>query len=133
MLGGLQKPRGVACARRRSNLGAAALDGSATIQPWIATLRAHMMPDGVEQALADADLALMSKPQIVTLGWLRSRRTISRTERSKRSAIFGESAIRNRRSIPRRPSARSRRTGRADPVRHPGDEAHGVESDALAR
>ena len=33
-------------------------DGSATIEPWVATLRAHMMPDGVEQALADADRAL---------------------------------------------------------------------------
>jgi LuxR family maltose regulon positive regulatory protein len=33
-------------------------DGSATIEPWVATLRAGMMPDGLEQALADADLAL---------------------------------------------------------------------------
>ena len=33
-------------------------DGSATIEPWIATLRAHMMPNGVEQSLADAELAL---------------------------------------------------------------------------
>jgi LuxR family transcriptional regulator, maltose regulon positive regulatory protein len=33
-------------------------DGSATIEPWVATLRAHMMGDGVEQALADADRAL---------------------------------------------------------------------------
>ena len=33
-------------------------DGSATIEPWIATLRAHMMPNGVERALADAELAL---------------------------------------------------------------------------
>ena len=33
-------------------------DGSATIEPWVATLRAHMMLSGVEQALADADLAL---------------------------------------------------------------------------
>ena len=33
-------------------------DGSATIEPWVATLRAHMMLNGVEQALADADLAL---------------------------------------------------------------------------
>ena len=33
-------------------------DGSATIEPWVATLRAHMMQDGVEQALADADRAL---------------------------------------------------------------------------
>jgi LuxR family maltose regulon positive regulatory protein len=33
-------------------------DGSSTIEPWVATLRACMMPHGVEQALADADLAL---------------------------------------------------------------------------
>ena len=33
-------------------------DGSATIEPWVATLRAHMIPNGVEQALADADAAL---------------------------------------------------------------------------
>jgi LuxR family maltose regulon positive regulatory protein len=33
-------------------------DGSATIEPWAAALRAHMMPEGAEQALADADLAL---------------------------------------------------------------------------
>ena len=37
-------------------------DGSATIEPWIATLRAHMMRDGVEQALADAELALDQLP-----------------------------------------------------------------------
>ncbi len=33
-------------------------DGSGTIEPWIAALRAHMMSDGVERALADADTAL---------------------------------------------------------------------------
>jgi LuxR family transcriptional regulator, maltose regulon positive regulatory protein len=33
-------------------------DGSATIEPWIATLRAHMMGSGVDKALADAELAL---------------------------------------------------------------------------
>ena len=33
-------------------------DGSATIAPWAANLRAYMMPDGVERALADAKLAL---------------------------------------------------------------------------
>ena len=37
-------------------------DGSATIEPWVATLRAHMMPNGVEQALAGADLALNQLP-----------------------------------------------------------------------
>jgi LuxR family maltose regulon positive regulatory protein len=33
-------------------------DGSTTIAPWVATLRAHMMGAGVDQALADANLAL---------------------------------------------------------------------------
>jgi LuxR family transcriptional regulator, maltose regulon positive regulatory protein len=33
-------------------------DGSATIAPWVATLRAHMMGEGLERALADANLAL---------------------------------------------------------------------------
>jgi LuxR family transcriptional regulator, maltose regulon positive regulatory protein len=33
-------------------------DGSATIEPWVATLRAHMMPNGVEEALDNADAAL---------------------------------------------------------------------------
>jgi LuxR family maltose regulon positive regulatory protein len=33
-------------------------DGSATIEPWVAGLRADMMGDGIEAALADADLAL---------------------------------------------------------------------------
>ena len=33
-------------------------DGSTTIEPWVARLRAHMMPDGVERALVDADAAL---------------------------------------------------------------------------
>jgi LuxR family transcriptional regulator, maltose regulon positive regulatory protein len=37
-------------------------DGSATVEPWVATLRAHMMRDGVEQALADADRALALLP-----------------------------------------------------------------------
>ena len=38
-------------------------DGSATIAPWVATLRAHMMPGGVENAMADADLALSQLPR----------------------------------------------------------------------
>ena len=33
-------------------------DGSATIEPWVATLRASMMRDGALQSLADAELAL---------------------------------------------------------------------------
>jgi LuxR family transcriptional regulator, maltose regulon positive regulatory protein len=37
-------------------------DGSATIEPWVATLSAHMMRDGVEQALADANRALDQFP-----------------------------------------------------------------------
>ena len=37
-------------------------DGSASIKPWVATLRAHMMVNGVEQALVDADAALDQLP-----------------------------------------------------------------------
>ena len=33
-------------------------DGSATVEPWVAVLRAHMMVGGVERALVDADRAL---------------------------------------------------------------------------
>jgi LuxR family maltose regulon positive regulatory protein len=33
-------------------------DGSATIAPWVATLRAHMMVNGIDRSLADANLAL---------------------------------------------------------------------------
>ncbi len=39
-------------------------DGSTTIEPWVATLRAHMMRNGVEQALADAELALEQLPSL---------------------------------------------------------------------
>lgn len=42
-------------------------DGSTTIEPWVATLRAYMMPDGVERALADAELALDQLPS--ASGW----------------------------------------------------------------
>ena len=37
-------------------------DGSPNIEPWVATLRAHMMPSGVERSLADADAALDQLP-----------------------------------------------------------------------
>jgi LuxR family maltose regulon positive regulatory protein len=37
-------------------------DGSATIEPWIAVLRAHMMRDGLEQSLVDAAGALDQLP-----------------------------------------------------------------------
>jgi LuxR family transcriptional regulator, maltose regulon positive regulatory protein len=43
-------------------------DGSATIEPWVATLRAQMMGDGVDEALADADLALDQLPP--ESGWI---------------------------------------------------------------
>ena len=45
-------------------------DGSATIEPWVATLRAHMMPDGVQQAIASADLALNQLPPPIVSGSL---------------------------------------------------------------
>ena len=37
-------------------------DGSVTIEPWVANLRAYMMADGVERALADAERALEQFP-----------------------------------------------------------------------
>jgi LuxR family maltose regulon positive regulatory protein len=37
-------------------------DGSATIEPWVANLRAFMMPDGAERSLVDANLALALFP-----------------------------------------------------------------------
>ena len=40
-------------------------DGSATIEPWVATLRGCMMADGVEQALADVNRALEQFPPTV--------------------------------------------------------------------
>jgi LuxR family maltose regulon positive regulatory protein len=43
-------------------------DGSSTIEPWVATLRAHMMKGGPEEALADADLALGQLPS--RSGWV---------------------------------------------------------------
>ena len=42
-------------------------DGSATIEPWVATLRACMMAGGPEQAVADADRALEQLP--AASGW----------------------------------------------------------------
>ena len=62
-------------------------DGSATIEPWVATLRARMMRDGVEQALADANLALdQLSPES---GWipvaLRHPRRRARAARRNRS------------------------------------------------
>jgi LuxR family maltose regulon positive regulatory protein len=49
-------------------------DGSATIEPWVANLRAFMMPDGVERALADADLAV--ERLAPASGWRASARAI---------------------------------------------------------
>jgi LuxR family maltose regulon positive regulatory protein len=44
-------------------------DGSATIEPWVATLRTGMMPDGVEQAVADADADLALQQLSPDSGW----------------------------------------------------------------
>jgi LuxR family transcriptional regulator, maltose regulon positive regulatory protein len=41
-------------------------DGSPSLEPWIATLRAYTCPDGVERALADCELAL---EQLGPGGW----------------------------------------------------------------
>ena len=45
-------------------------DGSATIEAWVATLRAHMMPNGVERALADAIWrSISSHPRVSGSRW----------------------------------------------------------------
>ena len=43
-------------------------DGSASIEPWIAALRAYTCPDGIEQMLADCELAL---DKLGPEGWFR--------------------------------------------------------------
>jgi LuxR family maltose regulon positive regulatory protein len=43
-------------------------DGSASIEPWIATLRAYTCPDGIERMLTDSELALA---QLGPEGWWR--------------------------------------------------------------
>ena len=45
-------------------------DGSSTIEPWVALLRAHMIQHGIERALADANLAIDQLPP--ESGWITS-------------------------------------------------------------
>ena len=54
--------------RRRSTATPELPDGSASIEPWIATLRGFTCPDGIERMLADAELAL---DQLGPEGWWR--------------------------------------------------------------
>jgi LuxR family maltose regulon positive regulatory protein len=59
-------------------------DGSDTVEPWVAILRAHMMRDGVEVALADADRALTLLPP------KSSFRSTALTVRGGAHALLGE-------------------------------------------
>jgi LuxR family maltose regulon positive regulatory protein len=59
-------------------------DGSATIEPWVANLRACMMRDGAEQAVADADVALRGFP--ARSGW----RPTALVVRGAANALLGE-------------------------------------------
>ena len=88
-------------------------DGSATIEPWVATLRAHMMPDGVERALADADRALSLLSPRATGGRPRSWPGVSRTRCSARPIV--------RRTTSRQPS---RRGWRPAPPKRPTWHTH---------
>ena len=54
--------RALARSRGRRSLEDSDLGRQRDHQPWVATLRAHMMLNGVEQALADADAALDQLP-----------------------------------------------------------------------
>ena len=62
-------------------------DGSTTIEPRVAALRAHMMPDGVERALADADAALdqLSAESDLAVDRARGSRGCARAARRDRS------------------------------------------------
>jgi LuxR family maltose regulon positive regulatory protein len=53
-------------AAQRSTATPAVPDGSASIEPWIATLRAYTCPVGIERMLADSELALA---QLGPAGW----------------------------------------------------------------
>ena len=98
-------------------------DGSATIEPWVATLRACMMPDGVERALADADLALEQLPpqsawRPDALARPGHRARAARRDRScdgrpqRRRSRRGSPSAPSRRSTSPRHSSRSSRPGR---------------------
>ena len=81
-------------------------DGSASIEPWIAALRAYTCPDGIEQMLADCELAL---DQLGPEGWWRPtaqvaarpgacvprrRRARRRSARARHRAVGGGRRIR---------------------------------------
>lgn len=55
-------------AARRSTARPELPDGSASIEPWIAALHAYTCPDGIEQMLADCELAL---DELGPEGWWR--------------------------------------------------------------
>jgi LuxR family maltose regulon positive regulatory protein len=61
-------------------------DGSATIEPWVAALRACMMQDGAERALADANRALDQLPP--DSGW----RPAALATRGSIHALLGHTA-----------------------------------------
>lgn len=61
-------------AAERSTFNPPIPDGSASLQPWIATLRAHMCPDGIERMLADSEVAL---DQFGPEGWWRATAQLS--------------------------------------------------------
>ena len=69
-------------------------DDSATIAPWIATLRAHSCPDGIEQMQADARLALeQSGPErLVATGSPARRRRSLRARGRRRPGTGGAHA-----------------------------------------
>ena len=109
-------------------------DGSATIEPWVATLRAHMMRDGVEQALADADLALdqlhpesgwipvaLAHPRRRACAARRNRSCDGRPHRSRRAGLAVGAVGRRLR---RAGTARAPR-GQAGSLGRGGGNAHG--------
>ena len=112
-------------------------DGSATIDPWVAALRAHMMPNGVGQALTDAELARWTSflPESV---WRPTAHVIrgvaSRVERGRpiaRRRLHDGHRDRHWRPVrPKRSTSPSRSSRCSPPRREPGARPPGTRSEA---
>ena len=131
-----RRSRALARPRRRGIFDVPLSDGSATIEPWVATLRAHMMPEGVEQALADADAALDQLspdgfwiPTALLAEELRTRCSAQRSCSRRPLAMIeqGSPQEASKRSTWRRRSSRSSRP-RKEPGPRPARRAQAAEA-----
>ena len=98
-------------------------DGSATIEPRVAALRAHMMPDGVERALADADAALdQLSAESVWRSTAHVARGVAHALLGATDRATGDLAQPSRRGWPRAPRKRSTAAGRCSRCSQPSGD-----------